>query len=93
MREARSPKRRALGRSRRSIEEAAQAQSGRAVHHLDAAAGGLAQARLFGQPHHAHRAALYEGIDIGEGSVGLITYMRTDSVNLAAEALTESARS
>jgi DNA topoisomerase I len=32
---------------------------------------------------------LYEGIDIGEGSVGLITYMRTDSVTLADEALTE----
>jgi DNA topoisomerase I len=32
---------------------------------------------------------LYEGIDIGEGSVGLITYMRTDSVNLAAEAMHE----
>lgn len=32
---------------------------------------------------------LYEGMDVGEGSVGLITYMRTDSVNLANEALTE----
>jgi len=32
---------------------------------------------------------LYEGIDIGEGSVGLITYMRTDSVSLAAEAINE----
>ncbi len=32
---------------------------------------------------------LYEGIDIGTGTVGLITYMRTDSVNLAAEALAE----
>ncbi len=32
---------------------------------------------------------LYEGIDIGDGAVGLITYMRTDSVNLAAEAITE----
>jgi DNA topoisomerase I len=32
---------------------------------------------------------LYEGIDIGEGSTGLITYMRTDSVNLAQEALTD----
>lgn len=32
---------------------------------------------------------LYEGIDIGSGAVGLITYMRTDSVNLAAEAITE----
>src|SRR2546430_12072144 len=32
---------------------------------------------------------LYEGLDIGEGSVGLITYMRTDSVSLAAEAITD----
>jgi len=32
---------------------------------------------------------LYEGIDIGGETVGLITYMRTDSVNLAAEALDE----
>jgi DNA topoisomerase-1 len=32
---------------------------------------------------------LYEGVDTGEGSVGLITYMRTDSVTLAAEAITE----
>jgi len=32
---------------------------------------------------------LYEGIDIGEGSVGLITYMRTDSVNLALSAIEE----
>lgn len=30
---------------------------------------------------------LYEGIDIGDGAVGLITYMRTDSVSLAKEAL------
>ncbi|HET7370830.1 MAG TPA: type I DNA topoisomerase [Gammaproteobacteria bacterium] len=30
---------------------------------------------------------LYEGIDTGEGAIGLITYMRTDSVNLANEAL------
>ncbi len=32
---------------------------------------------------------LYEGIDIGGETVGLITYMRTDSVNLAQEALDE----
>jgi DNA topoisomerase I len=32
---------------------------------------------------------LYEGVDFGEGSVGLITYMRTDSVALAAEAVQE----
>ncbi|MDA8415707.1 MAG: type I DNA topoisomerase [Betaproteobacteria bacterium] len=30
---------------------------------------------------------LYEGIDIGSGSVGLISYMRTDSVQLSHEAL------
>jgi DNA topoisomerase-1 len=34
---------------------------------------------------------LYEGIDIGqEGTVGLITYMRTDSVTLSSQALTEA---
>ncbi len=35
---------------------------------------------------------LYEGIDIGEGGgpVGLITYMRTDSVNVAQEAQAEA---
>ena len=32
---------------------------------------------------------LYEGVDFGEGPVGLITYMRTDSVNLAVEAMRE----
>ena len=32
---------------------------------------------------------LYEGVDTGEGAVGLITYMRTDSVNLANEAVQE----
>ncbi len=33
---------------------------------------------------------LYEGIDVGEGTVGLITYMRTDSVVLSAQALEEA---
>ena len=32
---------------------------------------------------------LYTGIDIGEGAAGLITYMRTDSINLAQEAIEE----
>jgi DNA topoisomerase I len=32
---------------------------------------------------------LYEGIDIGSGQVGLISYMRTDSVNLSDEAVKE----
>ena len=33
---------------------------------------------------------LYEGVDIGEGTVGLISYMRTDSVSLSNEALTDT---
>ena len=32
---------------------------------------------------------LYEGVDFGEGAVGLITYMRTDSVSLANDAIAE----
>jgi DNA topoisomerase-1 len=32
---------------------------------------------------------LYEGVETGEGTVGLITYMRTDSVNLSTIALEE----
>ena len=34
--------------------------------------------------------SLYEGVDVGEGNVGLITYMRTDSVNVAEVAQTEA---
>ncbi len=30
---------------------------------------------------------LYEGVDVGDGPVGLITYMRTDGVDLAPEAV------
>ena len=33
---------------------------------------------------------LYEGVDVGEGTVGLITYMRTDSVALSNQALEEA---
>lgn len=33
---------------------------------------------------------LYEGIELGEGPVGLITYMRTDSVNLSEDSLREA---
>lgn len=35
---------------------------------------------------------LYEGIDVGGGTVGLITYMRTDSVHLSKEAVEELRR-
>ncbi len=46
--------------------------------------------RKFGfAPAHTMRVAqrLYEGVDIGGETVGLITYMRTDGVEIAAEAL------
>jgi DNA topoisomerase-1 len=33
---------------------------------------------------------LYEGLDLGDGPVGLITYMRTDSTNVAEQAQTEA---
>jgi DNA topoisomerase-1 len=36
--------------------------------------------------------SLYEGIDLGDGPVGLITYMRTDSVNVAEQAQQEARR-
>ncbi len=48
--------------------------------------------RLHFQPTRAMRLAqtLYEGVDLGGGeTVGLITYMRTDSVNVSAGALGE----
>ena len=35
---------------------------------------------------------LYEGVDIGDGAVGLITYMRTDGVDLAPEAVSAARR-
>ncbi|HKU39375.1 MAG TPA: type I DNA topoisomerase [Polyangiales bacterium] len=50
-----------------------------------------ASTRLGMQPSRAMRVAqaLYEGIELGKGgeTVGLITYMRTDSVRLSAEAV------
>jgi DNA topoisomerase-1 len=35
---------------------------------------------------------LYEGVDVGDGAAGLITYMRTDGVDLAPEAVTAARR-
>src|SRR5215203_2780659 len=45
-------------------------------------------------PAHTMRIAqrLYEGIDIGGETVGLITYMRTDGVQIAEEAITATRR-
>ena len=33
---------------------------------------------------------LYEGVDIGGETVGLITYMRTDGITMVPEAITEA---
>src|SRR5438874_1726822 len=45
-------------------------------------------------PAHTMRVAqrLYEGIDIGGETIGLITYMRTDGVQIAQEAITATRR-
>ena len=71
-------------------EEAAEAQPGGAVHHLDPAAGGGPEARILGHSRTMRVAQqLYEGVDTGDGAVGLITYMRTDSTTLASDAVAE----
>src|SRR6185295_2642351 len=51
--------------------------------------------RKFGfAPAHTMRIAqrLYEGIDVGGETVGLITYMRTDGVDIAPEAIASARR-
>ena len=59
-----------------------------AVHHLHAAAGGLPPLNMTPKRTMSVAQQLYEGVDIsGEGTVGLITYMRTDSLRLSEEAL------
>jgi DNA topoisomerase-1 len=35
---------------------------------------------------------LYEGVDLGGETVGLITYMRTDGIDMAGEAIVERPR-
>ena len=72
--------------------EAAAAQSAAALHHLDPAAGSAAQARLRRKPHHADRPAPLRRRRIGGEPVGLITYMRTDGVDIAPEALSAARR-
>ena len=79
-----------LGREYRG--QARQAPPLPALHDLDPAAGGLAQARP--RPAQTMRIAqrLYEGVDIGGETVGLITYMRTDGVDMAPEAVQAARR-
>ena len=58
---------------------------------LDPAAGGLAQARLRARQTMRVAQRLYEGVDIGGETVGLITYMRTDGIDMAPEAIAAGA--
>jgi DNA topoisomerase-1 len=53
-----------------------------------------AQRKLGFDASHTMRIAqrLYEGVDIGGDTVGLITYMRTDGMDIAPEALTSARR-
>jgi DNA topoisomerase I len=53
-----------------------------------------ASRRLGFNPRRTMRAAqsLYEGVDAGDGPVGLITYMRTDSTQMARMAMDEAKR-
>jgi DNA topoisomerase-1 len=43
--------------------------------------------RFSGQRTMAVAQQLYEGVDVGEGTVGLITYMRTDSTRLSSDSI------
>src|SRR5712691_8061786 len=53
-----------------------------------------ASRKLVFAPAHTMRVAqrLYEGVDIGGETIGLITYMRTDGVQIADEAITAARR-
>ena len=64
-----------------------------AFHHLHPSAGEPAgnSASARSRPC-AWRSSLYEGVDIEGETVGLITYMRTDGVQMAREAVTSHPR-
>ncbi len=72
--------------------EADAAPSAAAFHHFDPPAGSEPQARPRAGPDHATAQRLYEGVDVGGETVGLITYMRTDGVDMAPEAVAATRR-
>ena len=81
------PQKTAKGRGTVIKVEQAQASLHRHLSLRALQAGSRAQARYDGAACHAHRARTLRRVDIGGGTVGLITYMRTDSTNLAKKAL------
>ena len=52
----------------------------------------MPQARLLAGATMQIAQRLYEGVDIGGETVGLITYMRTDGVDMAPEAIAADPR-
>ena len=70
--------------------QARAAQSAAALHHLDHAAGSVAASSAL-RPAIAMRLAqrLYEGVEIDGETTGLITYMRTDGIDIAPEAIAD----
>ena len=78
-------KRRA-GRSRQ-LRQNGQAPPGPALYHLYSATRSLSQAGLFSQPDNANCTETFEGINLGSETTGLITYMRTDGVQMSFEAI------
>ena len=62
-----------------------------ALYHQQAPAGGIPMAPFFSKENHERGPETLRGDRAGKrGPVGLITYMRTDSVRIAAEALKEA---
>ena len=85
---ARRGRRRDVDGDLRRDDRAAQ-EPGAALHHVAAPAGRGAPPRLRGAPHDADRPAALRRPEIpGRGTVGLITYMRTDSTRVSQDALT-----
>ena len=79
-----APRRRDRSSSPRSAGARSQRNPAGALHHQHPAAGGLAQARLHRQADDGRRPAALRGRGRrARGTVGLITYMRTDSTNVA----------
>ena len=61
----------------------------RSIYYIHNAAGSCPQVGIPTDRTMRIAQQLYEGIDIGGQTIGLITYMRTDSVTLAQEAIKE----
>ena len=72
-----------------STGDASSSASRGAVHHQPVAARCFEQLGFNVRRTMGVAQRLYEGVEIGaEGTVGLITYMRTDSTRVAPEAIT-----